>query len=142
MTKDDSGQEIKSFLRSFFDGPKTIYINARMKNYISRINLLGLERQKARNQREMEESFSSCCTVAALLALIGAAAYVASEAPVGSSAYDYVDYHWDQFYNHYNTLIWRCRTDGGPNSGEIAPDSKCAGKLKTDSRWPAKILLN
>ena len=37
MTKDDSGQEIKSFFRSFFDWPKTIYINARMQNQIPRI---------------------------------------------------------------------------------------------------------
>ena len=37
MTKDDSGKEIKSFFRSFFDGPKTIYMNSYMKKHTSRI---------------------------------------------------------------------------------------------------------
>ena len=37
MTKDDLGQEIKSLFRSFYDGPKYIYINSKMKSHPSRI---------------------------------------------------------------------------------------------------------
>ena len=37
MTKDDSGQEIKSMFRSFFDAPNTIYINSKIKNDDNRI---------------------------------------------------------------------------------------------------------
>ena len=84
------------------------------------------------------EACTSCLSIVALVGLIGAAAYVASEAVEGSSPYDYVDYHWDQFYNQYGLLIWRCRTDGGPNSGQFALDSKCALKAKIDTRWPDK----
>ena len=47
-------------------------------------------------------------------------------------------YHWDQFYGLYNVLIWRCRTDGGPNAGQFAENSRCAGQIKTDTRWPNK----
>lgn len=37
MTKDDSGQEIKSLFRSFFDQPNNIYINSKMKSEIYRM---------------------------------------------------------------------------------------------------------
>ena len=37
MTKDDSGQEIKSLFRSFYDAPNTIYINSKMESQTSRI---------------------------------------------------------------------------------------------------------
>ena len=49
-----------------------------------------------------------------------------------------IEYHWDQFYNEYGNLIWRCRTDGGPNSGQFALDSKCATKPMIDIKWPGK----
>ena len=49
----------------------------------------------------------------------------------------YESYEWDQFYNQYGVLVYRCRTDGGPNSGQFAPDYKCSG-LKNDNRWPSK----
>jgi len=93
--------------------------------------------------RKKKESLSSCLSIAALVALIGSAAYVASELDWGesSSAYEYVDYHWDQFYNENWVLIWRCRTDGGPNSGQFAVNSKCAGKPMIDTRWPAKSAI-
>ncbi len=37
MTKDDSGQEIKSLFRSFYDGPTRVYVNSKMKSHPSRI---------------------------------------------------------------------------------------------------------
>lgn len=55
----------------------------------------------------------------------------------GYDGYSSTSYEWDQFYNQYGVLIYRCRTDGGPNSGQFAPDYKCSG-LKNDSRWPSK----
>lgn len=44
-------------------------------------------------------------------------------------------YDWDQFYNQYYRLVWRCRN---VSNGQFAPDFKCAGKSKTDFRWPRK----
>ena len=87
--------------------------------------------------------------------MIGAVAYIASDIASESSESSsgnesevrsffnsidnaYVDYHWDEFYNDNFELIWRCRTDGGPNSGQFALDSKCALKAKIDTRWPDK----
>lgn len=56
----------------------------------------------------------------------------------GSSGYDSTtSYKWDQFYNQYDVLVYRCKTDGGPNNGQFAPDSKCSG-FKNDNRWPSK----
>ena len=37
ITKDDSGQEVKSLFRSFFDAPNKIYINSKMKGYNARL---------------------------------------------------------------------------------------------------------
>ena len=37
MTKDDSGKDIKTFFRSFYDFPNKIYINAKMKNEPARL---------------------------------------------------------------------------------------------------------
>jgi hypothetical protein len=58
----------------------------------------------------------------------------------GYSGYDSTSYEWDQFYNSYGVLVYRCRTDGGPNSGQFAPNSKCSG-FKNDDRWPSKRAL-
>jgi hypothetical protein len=44
-------------------------------------------------------------------------------------------HEWDQFYNQYGILIWRCRSTA---SGQFATDSTCAGKRKSDSTWPNK----
>jgi hypothetical protein len=51
-----------------------------------------------------------------------------------SSATDY-DWDWDQFYNQYGDLIWRCR---GVQSGQFAEDYHCAADYKSDTRWPSK----
>jgi hypothetical protein len=45
------------------------------------------------------------------------------------------DWDWDEFYDQYGTLIWRCR---GIQTARFAEDYKCAGDWKTDVRWPSK----
>ena len=42
---------------------------------------------------------------------------------------------WDEFYNEYRQLVWRCR---GMQTGQFAPDDKCMLKMKLDNTWPAK----
>jgi hypothetical protein len=53
----------------------------------------------------------------------------------GSGSYGYSPVAWDQFYNEYSQLIWRCRET---NTGRFADDYRCATKPKIDSRWPNK----
>lgn len=52
----------------------------------------------------------------------------------GYSGYEQAD--WDQFYNQYYQLVWRCREI---RTGRFTYDSNCSGKFKTDSRWPSKM---
>jgi hypothetical protein len=54
-----------------------------------------------------------------------------------ANAYTAPDYEWDwdAFYNEYRQIVWGCR---GVQTGQFAPEDKCAFKLKTDYRWPAK----
>lgn len=40
---------------------------------------------------------------------------------------------WDQFYNQYYQLIWRCRDRA---TGRFVEDYYCAGKPMVDSTWP------
>lgn len=54
--------------------------------------------------------------------------------PASSGSSDY-DWAWDQFYNEYGVLVWRCR---GVQTGQFAVNSNCAYDLMTDYRWPGK----
>ncbi len=40
---------------------------------------------------------------------------------------------WDQFYNEYYQLVWRCRDR---SNGQFVPDSYCSGQAMVDSTWP------
>ncbi len=53
----------------------------------------------------------------------------------GSGGYSYGDVAWDQFYDGRFQLVWRCREE---NTGRFTYDYKCAGKPKSDYRWPSK----
>ena len=89
--------------------------NIDWENYISRSNQLRLERQKSRNQREMEESFSSC-TLVALLALIGAAAYIDESSSTLQSDKRICQYDGNELQKTYEYKIenfkraykWKC----------------------------------
>lgn len=78
-----------------------------------------------------------------VLAVVAVAALAASAADGGYSPGGYntqtadsdYDWDWDQFYNQYNTLVWRCR---GIQTGEFADDLKCVGDPRSDLRWPGK----
>ena len=51
----------------------------------------------------------------------------------GYSGYGSYGVAWDQFYDPYFNLIWRCRDR---STGRFVDDYRCQGKLKTDSTWP------
>jgi hypothetical protein len=40
---------------------------------------------------------------------------------------------WDQFYNEYYQLIWRCRDRA---TGQFVYDYNCSGKSMVDTTWP------
>jgi len=66
---------------------------------------------------------------------VAAAARGGGGGGTGSSyaATDY-DWDWDMFYNEYRQLVWACR---GVQSGQFADQSRCAYKVKADTRWPS-----
>ena len=53
----------------------------------------------------------------------------------GGNAYSGGGTDWDQFYDQYGNLTWRCRE---VNTGQFAYDYQCANKVKSDWRWPGK----
>lgn len=44
---------------------------------------------------------------------------------------------WDQFYDRYGMLTWRCRDK---SSGEFTYDTNCGYLAKSDHTWPAKYV--
>ena len=66
----------------------------------------------------------------ALTAVAVAAAHSGGGGYYGGRPYGVV---WDQFYNQYYQLIWRCRDMA---TGRFVEDYYCAGKVMTDTTWP------
>jgi hypothetical protein len=88
---------------------------------------------------EVGQSGVDWATVGITIVVIGAVAVVADAAANGGGGgYQPVadiDWDWDQFYDQYYSLQWRCR---GIQTGQFAEDEKCLYDLKNDDRWPAK----
>lgn len=51
----------------------------------------------------------------------------------GGGSYQYAD--WDQFFDQYRILIWRCREVA---TGRFTEDENCQFYAKIDDRWPHK----
>lgn len=68
---------------------------------------------------------------------IGAAAAAADSAGYsnGYSSYSGTGYAWDQFYDGYGNLTWRCRDK---SNGQFAYSSSCFSEMKNDYTWPDK----
>jgi hypothetical protein len=84
-------------------------------------------------------------TIGAVAVGIGVAAACQDGCPaVGGGGYSpspntyKTGYAWDQFYDEYRQLIWRCRDR---SNGQFAYDYHCAGKVQFDSEWPSKSAL-
>jgi len=95
-----------------------------------------LDRPKC--QKKISEQMDVAVGVVVGAVLLGAAAAAAGggapAAPASSFGTDY-DHDWDQFYNQYGQLTWRCR---GVQTGQFANSYNCLGDAKVDSRWPGK----
>lgn len=88
--------------------------------------------QECQKRINVENAIITGIAVAGAAVAIGAAAqngYGGS----GYSGYDSYGVAWDQFYNQYYQLIWRCRSR---SNGQFVDDYYCAGKPKTDFTWP------
>ena len=48
-----------------------------------------------------------------------------------------INWQWDEFYGPNGRLVWGCR---GVQTGQFAPEEKCAGSVKTDIHWPEKLI--
>tara|TARA_Y100001970_G_C14004420_1_gene735074 strand:- start:247 stop:888 length:642 start_codon:yes stop_codon:yes gene_type:complete len=90
-------------------------------------------------QERLSASMTSEDKLLLAMLIIGTAAVIASDDGSGGlgsyDGYYNTGYAWDQHYGGYGTLIWRCRDK---SNGQWAPDSKCAGKIKSDNTWPDK----
>ena len=71
---------------------------------------------------------------AAVVAAASEAGGAAAPPNTSSQISDY-DWDWDQFYNEYGVLVWRCR---GVQSGRFAENTNCTYDSMTDYRWPGK----
>lgn len=71
------------------------------------------------------------------LALIGTAVAIGAAANSGGGysapTYGRYGYAWDQFYDGYYRLTWRCRSKA---NGRFVEDYYCAGMAKSDHTWP------
>ena len=72
------------------------------------------------------------------IAAVGVAA-AAADSSSGSAPYssysssrDY-SWAWDRFVGPTGRYQWRCR---GEQTGRFADDYRCAGRIRTDTRWP------
>lgn len=70
---------------------------------------------------------------------IGAGAAAANSSGYGNSYSNSYSgsygYAWDQFYDGYGNLTWRCRDK---SNGQFANDYSCSSAWKNDSTWPGK----
>ncbi len=93
------------------------------------------------------ESAMTKQSVGAALAVVGAALVVGAAARSrggggGAPSNQYAattdyDWAWDQFHNQYYQLVWACR---GRQTGQFAPNEKCAYKPQNDFTWPGYAL--
>lgn len=66
---------------------------------------------------------------------VAAGAVIANNGGYGGGYYPQTSPYgvaWDQFYNQYNQLIWRCRDKA---TGRFVDDYHCAAIPKADSTW-------
>jgi len=93
----------------------------------------GADLQKCRSLVAADNSIMTGIAVAGAGIAIGAAAanngYGGGYYP-STSSYGVA---WDQFYNEYYQLIWRCRDR---SSGRFVDNYYCSGKPMSDSTWP------
>jgi hypothetical protein len=79
--------------------------------------------------------------VAGAVALVGLAVFAAKRGAFSgdrsSSSSEAVDseWAWDEYRNRSGNLVWACR---GVQTGEFAPEIKCAAKIQIDTQWPGK----
>lgn len=80
------------------------------------------------------EADSAMFATAAVVAGTALAAGVASSGGGGYyPTYGSYGVAWDQFYDAYNNLTWRCRDK---SNGQFVYDYYCSGKSMVDSTWP------
>lgn len=64
---------------------------------------------------------------------VAAIVAIAKRGGGGDPSTDY-QWDWDLFYDEHRQLMWACR---GVQSGQFADAWRCAGKARTDARWPS-----
>jgi hypothetical protein len=98
----------------------------------SRLGVQASQCQKIINENEM--AIIGGVLVAAAV-VVAASEGGGTAAPATRSQAADSDWDWDQFYNEYGVLVWRCR---GIQTGQFADTSNCTYDAMTDYRWPGK----
>lgn len=91
--------------------------------------------RRSASVEKCQKLISSDNTIAASIAVAGAAtaADVAAHNGYGGYAPPAYGVAWDQFYNEYHQLIWRCRDRA---TGRFVYDYSCSGLPMHDGTWP------
>lgn len=135
--------------QSFYDNPSSAGVTELCRTYLNTPDLafkrdIATELSRrgiyaSQCKAKVERQDAQVVAGLAAVALVGAAVAACSSGGCGSGGYTtpygYGQTDWDQFYNQYGYLTWRCRE---VQTGRFADDYRCAGKLKTDARWPSK----
>lgn len=90
----------------------------------------GATAEKCKRLVEADNSIAAGIAVAAAGVAIGAAANSGGGYYSPGPAYGVA---WDQFYDEYGQLMWRCRDRG---TGRFVYDTYCGGMPMVDSTWP------
>lgn len=95
---------------------------------------LALQSEQHRLRKEREQIYWAC--VSRCSANPGATLLLCmSRCKASSNKVTDYDWDWDEFYDQYGTLVWRCR---GVQTGQYSENSNCAYDAMTDRRWPEK----
>lgn len=95
---------------------------------------LALQSEQHRLRQEREQIYWAC--VSRCSANPGATLLLCmSRCKASSNKVTDYDWDWDEFYDQYGTLVWRCR---GVQTGQYSENSNCAYDAMTDRRWPEK----
>lgn len=124
--KDLANEGTHTLCREAATNPDENFRREVVKHLIKR----GATVEKCKRLIEADNSIAASIVVAGTAVAVGAAANNGGGYYPSAPRYGVA---WDQFYNEYGQLIWRCRDRG---TGQFVYDSYCSGRAMVDSTWP------
>lgn len=130
----EDGSKITGIHNASVTGDELAYLSA-LENQVNRRELNHYKCEQL--VKEQNEKIAKGILIGVVA--IGAAALAAKSGGGGgggtASNSDASGYAWDQFYDGYGNLTWRCRDK---SNGRFANNYLCASEYKLDTTWPGK----